>query len=309
MIYTPDNMDFSGKNIVLIISGMPGVGKSTLALSAPDVMLVDADEGMSRVNPEHRKPSSISKTYEEMLSDVRSSVGRYKTIVIDTGGALIDLMKDWAIRTEPKASKNNGGISLQGFGVVKTEFLRLFKELRTNFNVVMLFHEQKEKQDEDVFYDLMCEGSAKTLVWQPADLGAHMFINNGERFLGFTPTANYNAKSAYGIKGIVKIPELRPGDPNTFLADLFKNVRSNQAAEHDSIKGQQEAYEDVMKAGIALVSGVESPEDATTAISEIKQMSHSLTSQKELEAAFKAKVKELGFTWDKAAMAYVVKAE
>ena len=309
MIYTPDNMDFSGKNIVLIISGMPGVGKSTLALSAPDVMLVDADEGMSRVNPEHRKPSSISKTYEEMLSDVRSSVGRYKTIVIDTGGALIDLMKDWAIRTEPKASKNNGGISLQGFGVVKTEFLRLFKELRTNFNVVMLFHEQKEKQDEDVFYDLMCEGSAKTLVWQPADLGAHMFINNGERFLGFTPTANYNAKSAYGIKGLVKVPELKDGEPNDFLTKLFAQVKDNLAAEGEALKPQQEAYDKAMADGRAIINGIDAPEKALEALKAIRGLTHGLTSQKESEAAFKAKVKENGWEYDKGAKAYVAKSE
>ena len=59
MIVKPENMDFSNKNIIMIISGLPGVGKTTLSLSAPDVVLVDADEGMARVKPEHRKDSSI----------------------------------------------------------------------------------------------------------------------------------------------------------------------------------------------------------------------------------------------------------
>ena len=53
MIVKPENMDFSNKNIIMIISGLPGVGKTTLSLSAPDVVLVDADEGMARVKPEH----------------------------------------------------------------------------------------------------------------------------------------------------------------------------------------------------------------------------------------------------------------
>ena len=43
MIVKPENMDFSKKNIIMIISGLPGVGKTTLALSAPDVVLIDAD--------------------------------------------------------------------------------------------------------------------------------------------------------------------------------------------------------------------------------------------------------------------------
>ena len=106
-----------------VISG-PALAKPP-ALSAPDVLLIDADEGMARVNPEHRKDSSICKTYEELLEDIKAAEGRYKTIAIDTGGALIETMKDWAMRTEPAANKKNGGFSLQGYGVIKSEFLRM----------------------------------------------------------------------------------------------------------------------------------------------------------------------------------------
>ena len=88
-IIKPENMDFSGKNIIMIVSGMPGVGKTTLALSAPDVVLIDADEGLARVKPEHRRDASICKTYEDLLADIKAIEGRYKTVVIDTGGALI----------------------------------------------------------------------------------------------------------------------------------------------------------------------------------------------------------------------------
>ena len=231
-IIKPENLDFKDKNIVMIITGLPGVGKTTLALSAPDVVLVDTDEGIVRVRPEHRRDSSVCKTYEELLQDVKSFAGRYKTVVMDTGGSLIDLMKDWAIRNEPSASKKSGGFSQQGYGFIKTEFLRLFAELRKNFNVIMLFHVSKDKQDENVFYDIVCEGSAKTLVWQPADLGAHLHIVNGDRYLGFTPTMNYNAKAAYGIKGLVKVPELPEGASNDFLTKLFAKVRENIANPH-----------------------------------------------------------------------------
>lgn len=51
------------------------------------------------------------KTYEELLADIKSFEGHYKTVVIDTCGALIDLMKDWAMRNEPSASKKSGGFS------------------------------------------------------------------------------------------------------------------------------------------------------------------------------------------------------
>lgn len=304
MIVKPENMDFTNKNIIMIISGLPGVGKTTLALSAPDVVLIDADEGMARVKPEHRRDSSMVKTYEELLEDVRSFEGRYKTVVIDTCGALIDLMKDWAMRTEPSASKKSGGFSQQGYGFIKTEFLRLSADLRKKFNVVFLFHASKDKQGDEVFYDIVCEGSAKTLVYQPADLAAYLHMVNGERYLGFTPTMNYNAKSAYGIKGLVKVPELRDGEPNQFLTTLFATVKANIAAEAADLKPQKEAYERAVQAGMEAISALEEPEQVQEIAGRIKALTHALTSEKELNAALRARIKELGIAYNKETKAY-----
>lgn len=304
MIVKPENMDFSNKNIIMIISGLPGVGKTTLALSAPDVVLIDADEGMSRVKPEHRKDSSMVKTYEELLADVKACEGHYKTVVIDTCGALIDLMKDWAMRTEPSASKKSGGFSQQGYGFVKTEFLRLSAELRKKFNVIFLFHAAKDRQGDDVFYDIVCEGSAKTLVWQPADLGAYLHIVNGERYLGFTPTMNYNAKAAYGIKGLVKVPELKDGEPNNFLTKLFAKVKENISAESAVLGPQKQQYEETMAAGKLAIETIQKPEDVPEATKAIKGLTHALTSERELKAALTERIKELGIVYNKETKAY-----
>lgn len=304
-IVKPEQMDFSKKNLVMIISGLPGVGKTTLALSAPDVVLVDADEGLARVKPEHRRDASICKTYEELLEDVAGFEGRYKTVVIDTGGALIDMMKDWAMRTEPTASKKSGGFSQQGYGFIKTEFLRLSADLRRKFNVVFLFHASKDRQNDGVFYDIVCEGSAKTMVWQPADLGAYMHIISGERYLGFTPTSEYNAKSAYGVKGLIKVPELKAGDPNDFLEKLFKQVKANIQAEDAGLKPQQAAYEAAMKQARALIARINGAEDIPVAAEAVKALHHALTSLKESQAMMKARIAEIGLKWDKEKKTYV----
>ena len=302
-------MDFSEKNIICIISGLPGTGKTTLALSAPDVLLIDTDEGMARVNPAHRKDASICKTYEEVLADIKAAEGQYKTIVIDTCGALIEYMKDWAMRTDPKASKKDGGFSLQGYGVIKSEFIRLSAELRKKFNVIFLFHESMTKVDENVFYELVVEGSARTLVYQPADLAAHLFIQNGKRYLGFTPTEQYSAKSAYGIKGLIEVPELKDGEPNEFLTKLFAKVRANLAAESATLAPQKKQYEEAMTMAKVIVSGVEEPEDVPGAVEGINNLPHALTSEKEAKALLKKRLDDLGIVWDKGKKAYVRKQE
>ena len=308
-IVKPTEMDFSAKNIIMIISGLPGTGKTTLALSAPDVLLIDTDEGMARVNPAHRKDASICKTYEEVLSDIKAAEGTYKTVVIDTCGALIEYMKEWAMRTDPKASKKDGGFSLQGYGVIKSEFVRLSAELRKKFNVIFLFHENMTKNGDDgVFYELVVEGATRTLVYQPADLAAHLFIQNGRRYLGFTPTEQYSAKSAYGIKGLVEVPELKDGDPNDFLTRLFDKVRANLAAESKQIAPSKDKYAEAINEAKDICAAVKSPEDVPFAVETIGKLDHALTSEKESKAMLKKRLEELGIVWNKTTKTYEWKA-
>lgn len=311
-IIKPTEMNFSNKNIIMIVSGLPGTGKTTLALSAPDVLLIDTDEGLARVNPAHRKDASVCKTYEEVLTDIKAAEGTYKTIVIDTCGALIEYMKDWVVRNPekfPKGAKTSGGISLQGFGFVKAEFVRLSAELRRKFNVIYLFHESITKQDENIFYELVVEGSARTLVWQPADLGGHLFIMNGRRYLGFTPTEQYSAKSAYGIKGLVEVPELKEGEPNDFLTKLFAKVRENLNAESAALAPEKEKYDAAMAEAKKVCAAVNKPEDVAPAAQYIKAIEHALTSEKEATAMLKARLAELGIVWDKTNKVYTYKNE
>ena len=105
------------------------------------------------------------------------------------------------------------------------------------------------------------------------------------------------------------MPELKEGEPNEFLVRLFAQVKANLTAESESLKPQQEAYNAAMAAGKEILDGLEAPENALQALQGIRGLTHGLTSQKELEAAFKAKVKENSWMYDKGAKAYVAKAE
>ena len=84
MIKQPIDMTFSDKKFSIILYGSPGVGKTTLALSAPDPVIIDFDRGMSRVKAQHRKTTIVCTNYEEVLSDIESpEVAACQTIIID----------------------------------------------------------------------------------------------------------------------------------------------------------------------------------------------------------------------------------
>ena len=313
MIKKGNELNYENKNITIIVQGSPGVGKSSLAQSAEDVLTFDFDNGMCRVKPEHRKDTSVCNTFDEVKADVESAKGNYKTVVIDTGGALVEMLKKYVVdnpRDFKGGAKATGGISLQGFGFVKQLWNDFMYDLRKSFNVVIIFHESAERNGDDgTFYQIVVEGSTRNTVYQSADLAARLFINNGQRYLGFTPTESYSAKSCFGISGLVAIPELKPGDPNDFLTKLFAKVRQNLAAESKSLAPQKDAYAEAINEAKTICAAVNSPEDVPFAVDTIGKLNHALTSEKESKAMLKARLEELGIVWNKTAKKYEYKAE
>lgn len=197
MIVRPENMDFSGQNFAMILYGQPGIGKSTLAASAPNPVLLDFDNGVSRIRAEHRCPTSVSTTYEEVLEDIKQ-MGEFDTIIIDTGGSFVTFLKDWALRTKPSCRTKTGAPNtLKVFGEVKTEFARLTDEIKNlmHKNVIYVFHSEEAKDsDGNPYQRLMCEGSARNTVWTPCDFGAYMTMIGNKRTLYFTPQDSFFAR-------------------------------------------------------------------------------------------------------------------
>lgn len=302
-------LNYADKKLSLIIQGSPGVGKTTLAQSAPNVLTIDADNGMCRVKPAHRQDTSVCTTFDEVRADIAAAKGQYETIVIDTGGALIEMMKQYVV-DNPKdfkgGAKATGGISLQGFGFVKQLWNEFTADLRRNFNLVIIFHESAEKNGDDgTFYQIVCEGSTRNTVYQSCDLAARLFISNGQRYLGFTPTESYSAKACFGISGLVQVPELKDGEPNDFLTKLFATVRSNLQKESEALAPQTEEYKNVMASVLSICEYVDSPEKVREAMDLIKGLKHVLTSAKESKAMLANRLKELGIVYDKESKEYV----
>lgn len=314
MIVQPESMDFSEQRFSAIIYGSPGVGKTTLALSAPSPILIDFDRGVSRVRAQHRKATIVCSTYEEVLRDVRSKeMADYETIVIDTGGSFVTFLKDWAFRTQPGCKTKGGDFnSLKGFGFVKSEFNSFTEEIKTtlNKNVIYVFHSQEQSdKDGNPTQRLLCEGSVRNTVWNPCDFGGYVQIINGKRYICFSPEQEYFAKGCHGITGRLEIPELSPTSANDFMTRLFEQAKANIAAEAEVFAPQKEAYETAMVAGSAIIAGIVDADSANAAMPEYQNIKHALTSRKELGTLWNKRIKECSLFYDKVLKRYTAAPE
>ena len=312
MIRNPNEIHDGEKKIRMLIAGYPGIGKSTLALSAPNPLHIDVDFGIDRIEPRYRKPYIQPANYDEILGDLtKESVKDFDTLVFDTGGKLISLISLWAIKREPKYGQRDGSLSLKGYGFVGKEFVRLmdhcFYELQKN--IIIVFHATEEKDGDNTRLRIKVEGQTKNNVWEPMDLGGFVEMYGNDRTIGFSNCERYFAKGTRGIFGIHKIPALTQTSANDFLTKLFAQYNAISAEELKRTAAEKESYQNAMAAGQAAIDAVNDAKTATAAIQQMKKINHALTSKNELRALFNAKIKELGLSYDKANSRYVAQWE
>lgn len=312
MIRKTETLVQSDKKIRILIAGYPGIGKSTLALSAPNPLHIDVDFGIDRIEPRYRRDFIQPKTYDEILADLTpENVKDYDSLVFDTGGKLISLMSLWAIKKDPKYSQRDGSLSLKGYGFVGKEFQRLmdycFYEL--DKHIVMVFHAVEDKDGDNTRLRIKVEGQTKNNVWETQDLGGFVEMYGNNRTIGFSNCERYFAKGTRGVNGIIRIPELKENDPNDFLTKLFAQYNAKSAAEVAAANEQQKAYEAAMEAGREIIASVTDADTANAAMPKLKKIAHALTSELETNTAWNNHIKSLGLFYDKVLKKYTPKPE
>lgn len=311
MIVKPENMTFESKKFSMIIYGSPGVGKTTLALSAPSPVLIDFEHGISRVKAYHRKDTIVCSSYEEVKRDIQSpEMAAYETIIVDTGGSFVSYLKDWAFNVKGAKFKNGEFDNRKGFMLVRSEFNDFTEYAKNvlNKNVIYIFHctEQADK-DGNPTQRLMCEGSVKNNVWNPCDFGGYVQMIGNQRVICFTPEQEYFAKGCHGVEGQIPVPTLGPNDTNDFITRLFEKAKANIAAENDVFAPMKEQYDRVMATVNAALQNMSTLEQINAAVADFQSFDHALTSKKESSALLNKKARELGFVYDKASGGYIVK--
>lgn len=318
MIIKPESMTFADKKVRMLIAGYPGIGKTTLALSAPKPLYIDVDLSAERINREVLDLAvgvTQPKDYKELKADLgmtgsaeaaKQALADVETIVIDTGGKLLTIMGQYGLTINPKYGQTDGSLSLKGYGWLGKEFQRFLDHIiyTLDKHVVVVFHTVEEKDGDETRLRIKAEGSTKNNVWEVMDLGGFMEMRGNDRVIGFSNCERYFAKGTRSIHGVMAIPELKPGDKNDFLTKLFAQYNASSAAEAAQAAQERKEYDKAMAMGRTILDGVQDAESANKAMEEFKGITHALTSKKELGAMWNARIKDLGLVYDKAQKKY-----
>lgn len=176
------------ETIVGCIYGPPGLRKTTLGFTADRPLLLDFDGGVHRAS--FRRAFVPVETWDDVLQMERSDFDGYGTAVVDTAGRAIDALGRKIIERDPKMANKSGGLSLQGFGALKTEFAAWLRKLRGfGLNVLLILHSEEQKDGDSTVVRIDAQGASKQEIYKVSDFMGSITINHeGAIALNLSPS-------------------------------------------------------------------------------------------------------------------------
>lgn len=302
--------------LTALIYGQPGIGKTTLALSAPQPVLLDFDNGVNRVNGAHQVDTVQPQSWEQVqdiLTEIRDAGDTYKTIVVDTIGKMMSYIEDYIKRTEPRMAKN-GILQIKGYGLRKQIFVNFISQVSLmGKNVIFVAHQREEKRDDNVAVRPEIGGTAGDELMKELDLVGYMQAVGRIRTIDFDPSEAYYAKNscdmrAHNSEGKV-VPIALPKvvndsgvaeGKNDFMSQVVAAFNKRQQANAE----QTAEFETLIAEGKATINGIETALEANDALEWVLTAKHVYNSAAVLKQALHAKCTALGLKFDKTKKCY-----
>ena len=297
--------------VKMMIYGQPGMGKTTVALSAPKPLLLDFDNGVKRVNMNHLEGIDIVQVSEiggwsgiqTLINTDYADLAPYQTIVVDTIGKMMHFIITHCCGTRQPLIKEWGRIN-QEF----TWFVRALSAL--NKHVIFVAHRDSRKEgDSTVFIPSLREKSYNSIVTELDLLGyLEMKSERGvqNRTITFDPTDRNDGKNTCNLPSVMSVPTIlnaqaQPIAPNNFITEKVINpyltmleVKAEERRKYDELVA-------IITEDVNNITDATSANDFTLRIKEYKHIGSSMAKARSL---FGLKVKELGLVYDTESKTY-----
>lgn len=269
--------------VTMVLYGVPGVGKTSIANTSENPLLIDTDRGSTRAS--NRVDTLVVSTWEEVI-DAKPDMKSYKTIICDTARSISeDFLEDYVIKKNYKLKTN----SLKRYGEMGSEFKSFVNYLRSNnSDIIFVCHDKETTEGDIIRHAPDGMGQAKDLLLRIADQVGFITMVNGKRTIVFDPTDTSVGKNVAQIPPTV-VPDCNSSEFMNFAANLIKQVKLKTIAKtEEQVKAQAQLEEATAK-----LESAKTLKDAN----ELIDIANALP--KPMQAAFKKKVaedmKKLGF--------------
>jgi hypothetical protein len=177
----------SEDNLVVIVYGKGGVGKTTFAASAPNPLILDFENGTKYLGERGfdvhvaRMKSWLTAQDKNDLVDLMAV---HDTIVVDPlGEAMEKLIESSEIRG-PKYRTHDGGLTMAGWGEVKRQMRSFVKFLRdSGKNVILVSHVSEINTEQGLEHRIQVATKLSDEIPNMVDVIAYMGVaKDGEEF-------------------------------------------------------------------------------------------------------------------------------
>ena len=272
--------------VIIVLYGTPGSGKTSVATTADNPLLIDTDRGFDRAV---QRVDTLEAHKWQDIDAEREAMKGYKTIIVDTAKACLDdYLSVYAVEKNKKLQTN----SLKRFGQMADDFKGFVNFLRSNGADIIFICHDKETQEGDVIkHSPDCTGQSKDLLLRIADQVGYISKVNGIRTITFEPMDNFVGKNVAGL-GALPVPDASDEAFSTFMAGIIKDVKKSIQLKSEAQRKANELLTELRDA----IDACTRDEDADAICIAAGKLPRLL--QVPFFNELKAKLEKKGFTYD-----------
>jgi hypothetical protein len=296
--------------ISVLVYGEPGIGKTTIACSAPNPVLFDYDGGVQRINGAHQVPTLQPTSWEDTnaaIEEIEREMPEVQTIVIDTAGKMLTFMEDYIKVKNPKMKQFDGSLSIKGFGVRKQMFVDFINRLSMmGKNVIFVAHEKEEKRGDEWVKRPEIGGSSAADLIKELDLVGYMRAIGKQRTIAFNPTENYYAKNTCSLPEIEALPVTVDENGEAVGTNNYFSLVVDKYNAFQLAKQKKTAdYAELMDVIEGMIAECKDADTLNEVIGKLGNIEHIYNSKLIAGRMLNKKASELGFKFDKLTKQYV----
>jgi ATP-dependent Lon protease len=227
--------------VIIVLYGTPGTGKTSLANTSKNPILIDTDRGSDRAS--NRVDTLMASKWMDIENE-KEAIKGYDTVVIDTAKSLLDdYLSDFVVSQNYKL-KTNG---LKRFGEMAEKFKEFVNFLRQNqSDIIFVCHDKEQAEGDIIKHSPECTGQSKDLLLRIADQVGYITMVNGQRTVVFDPTDTTVGKNVAQIPPM-PIPDVSSVNFQDCMATIIAKVKTALVSKSEAQKEAQAALEEARK--------------------------------------------------------------